>query len=104
MGSSFNGKTITDVNVFDYQDPVDGSVASNQGVRVLFEDQSRIVLRKSGTGTDSATIRVYLEQIENDASKQSADAIEFNESLGQFANQLANIEKITGNSQPTVKT
>ena len=104
VGSSFNGKTIADVNVFDYQDPVDGSVASNQGVRVLFEDQSRIVFRKSGTGTDSATIRVYLEQIENDTSKQSADAIEFNESLGQFANQLANIEKITGNPQPTVKT
>ena len=92
------------MNVFSYEDPVDGSVAHNQGVRVQFDDQSRVVYRLSGTGTDAATLRVYLEQIERDATNQGADAIEYNDVLGEFANHIAQIREVSGLSQPSVKT
>jgi len=79
LGRKIEAMTVSDVNVFCYQDPVDGSVSDNQGVRVIFDDQSRVVYRLSGTGTDSATLRVYLEQIERESSNQDADAIDYNE-------------------------
>lgn len=104
IGKPFNAMQIQDVNVFRYVDPVDGSVSENQGIRVIFDDQSRIVYRLSGTGTDSATLRVYLEQIERESDLQGADAIEYNEELGVFANQIAGIEAQCGLSQPKVKT
>ena len=104
LGRRIGAMTVADVNVFRYEDPVDGSVAENQGVRVVFDDQSRVVYRLSGTGTDSATLRVYLEQIERDAKNQGADAIVYNEALGKFANEIAQIETITGLAEPTVKT
>lgn len=104
LGRMVNGMTVSDVNVFSYEDPVDGSVAHNQGVRVQFDDQSRVVYRLSGTGTDAATLRVYLEQIERDATNQGADAIEYNDVLGEFANHIAQIREVSGLSQPSVKT
>lgn len=104
MGRKIGAMSVADVNVFRYEDPVDGSVSENQGVRVVFDDHSRVVYRLSGTGTDSATLRVYLEQIERDAQNQGADAIAYNEALGQFANDIADIQVITGLSEPTVKT
>jgi len=104
LGRQCGPMTISDVNVFRYEDPVDGSVSDNQGIRIVFDDHSRIVYRLSGTGTDSATLRVYLEQIERDAAKQSMDAIEYNQSLGEFANSIAEIEASCGLSQPTVRT
>jgi len=104
LGRSFGAMKVADVNVFRYEDPVDGSISDNQGVRIVFDDQSRIVYRLSGTGTDSATLRVYLEQIERDQAQQGADAIAYNEALGRFANEVAEIQTLTGNSEPTVKT
>ncbi|RLT97394.1 alpha-D-glucose phosphate-specific phosphoglucomutase [Ketobacter sp.] len=104
LGRKMGAMSVADVNVFRYEDPVDGSVSENQGVRVVFDDHSRVVYRLSGTGTDSATLRVYLEQIERDAQNQGADAIVYNESLGQFANDIADIQATTGLSEPTVKT
>ena len=104
LGRMVNGMTVSDVNVFSYEDPVDGSVAHNQGVRVQFDDQSRVVYRLSGTGTDAATLRGYLEQIERDATNQGADAIEYNDVLGEFANHIAQIREVSGLSQPSVKT
>ncbi|MBA53108.1 MAG: alpha-D-glucose phosphate-specific phosphoglucomutase [Pseudomonadales bacterium] len=104
VGRRIGPMSVAEVNVFRYEDPVDGSVAENQGVRVIFDDQSRVVFRLSGTGTDSATLRVYLEQIERDAKNQGADAIEYNEALGKFANEIAQIQSITGLTEPTVKT
>ena len=104
LGRQCGPMTIADVNVFRYEDPVDGSVSDNQGIRIVFDDHSRIVYRLSGTGTDSATLRVYLEQIERDAAKQAMDAIEYNQSLGEFANAIAEIEASCGLSQPTVRT
>lgn len=104
VGRKFGPMSINEVNVFCYQDPIDGSVSDNQGIRVIFDDQSRIVYRLSGTGTDSATLRVYLEQIEREATRQAEDAIEYNEAFGVFANEIAEIQSICGVSEPNVKT
>jgi phosphoglucomutase len=54
--------TITAADDFSYTDPVDGSISARQGVRVVFDDGARIVLRLSGTGTSGATLRLYLER------------------------------------------
>ncbi len=101
---TFAGQAIAAVDSFTYQDPVDGSVSANQGVRVLFENGNRVIYRLSGTGTDSATLRVYLEQIERNPEHQLQDALAFNQALGEFARQIACIEALTGAQGPSVMT
>ena len=61
-GRAVAGLTIAGADEFTYTDPVDGSVSARQGFRILFEGGSRVVLRLSGTGTEGATLRVYLER------------------------------------------
>merc|ERR1719359_1409891 len=61
-GQVINGMTIKTNDVFEYSDPVDGSVSKNQGLRFIFEDGSRIIFRLSGTGVAGATVRMYLEK------------------------------------------
>ncbi|SNY92602.1 phosphoglucomutase [Cohaesibacter sp. ES.047] len=61
-GKSFAGLKVTKADEFSYNDPVDGSVSTGQGLRVWFEGDARVVFRLSGTGTEGATLRVYLEQ------------------------------------------
>ena len=56
---------------FAYTDPVDGSVTTGQGIRIGFDDGARIVFRLSGTGTEGATLRVYLERFEPDPSARA---------------------------------
>lgn len=65
-GQSFVGLTVSNADEFSYLDPVDGSLSEHQGLRVLFEGGARAVFRLSGTGTQGATIRLYLEQYSND--------------------------------------
>src|SRR5204863_9775154 len=60
-GTQLNHYTVQDADDFDYTDPVDGSHAHQQGIRIEMTDGSRIVYRLSGTGTEGATLRVYLE-------------------------------------------
>merc|ERR1712014_407998 len=62
VGKEFGGMKVKTNDVFEYHDPVDGSVSKNQGVRFIFEDGSRIIFRLSGTGVAGATIRLYLEK------------------------------------------
>ncbi|MEL6606316.1 MAG: alpha-D-glucose phosphate-specific phosphoglucomutase, partial [Cyanobacteria bacterium J06614_10] len=76
--STLPGQTLGDYTVayaddFSYTDPIDGSVSQKQGIRIGFEDGSRMVFRLSGTGTQGATIRLYLESYEPDAAKHSVD-------------------------------
>ncbi|KAG1682819.1 Phosphoglucomutase [Nymphon striatum] len=66
VGKTFNSREITTADNFSYHDPVDDSVSDNQGVRILFDDGSRIVFRLSGTGTEGATLRLYVERYEQD--------------------------------------
>ncbi|PCD76903.1 alpha-D-glucose phosphate-specific phosphoglucomutase [Pseudothioclava arenosa] len=62
LGRAVSGLVIAGADEFTYTDPVDGSVSARQGFRILFEGGSRVVLRLSGTGTEGATLRVYLER------------------------------------------
>merc|ERR1712048_1247014 len=62
VGETFGGMKVKINDVFEYTDPVDGSVSKNQGIRYIFEDGSRIIFRLSGTGVAGATIRMYLEK------------------------------------------
>ena len=89
---------------FAYTDPVDGSTTAKQGVRVIFVDGSRIVYRLSGTGTEGATLRVYIERFEPDPAKHDVDPQEALADLITIARDLAEIEKRTGRKAPSVIT
>ncbi|XP_021765219.1 phosphoglucomutase, chloroplastic-like [Chenopodium quinoa] len=89
---------------FSYTDPVDGSVASKQGVHFVFTDGSRIIFRLSGTGSAGATIRVYIEQFEPDASKHDLDAQIALKPLIDLALSISKLKDFTGREKPTVIT
>ena len=89
---------------FEYKDPVDGSISSHQGIRYLFEDGSRLVFRLSGTGSEGATIRLYIEQYEKDPSKISRESSEALAPLVEVALKLSKMQEFTGRSAPTVIT
>ena len=89
---------------FAYTDPVDGSVTTGQGIRIGFDDGARIVFRLSGTGTEGATLRVYLERFEPDPERQD---VETQKALGPLiaaAERLAGIRDRLGRDRPTVVT
>lgn len=103
-GQMVEGMTIAAADDFAYTDPVDGSVSLKQGVRILFADGARIVLRLSGTGTEGATLRVYLERyvagpdgLDHDAQAALAPVI-------RAAHVLAGIAGFTGRTAPNVVT
>ncbi|XP_020586088.1 phosphoglucomutase, cytoplasmic [Phalaenopsis equestris] len=89
---------------FEYKDPVDGSVSMHQGIRYLFTDGSRLVFRLSGTGSEGATIRLYIEQYEKDSSNTARDSQEALAPLVEVALKLSKMEEFTGRSAPTVIT
>jgi phosphoglucomutase len=89
---------------FSYTDPVDGSVSKGQGVRILFTDGSRIVFRLSGTGTEGATLRIYLEAFEPDVARHHLDAQQALAKLIDIALQVSELRERTGREQPTVIT
>jgi phosphoglucomutase len=103
-GQSFDGQRVTIADDFSYTDPIDGSVATKQGVRIIFESGSRIVFRLSGTGTEGATLRVYLERYEADVAAQSVPTQTALAPLVTLAQQLARIREHTGRSAPSVVT
>jgi len=103
-GQTIAGATIASADDFAYTDPVDGSVSSGQGVRIGFRDGSRIVFRLSGTGTEGATLRVYLERFEPDAAKHGIETQQALAGLIALADSLAGIAQRTGRSAPTVIT
>jgi len=101
---SVGALTIAWADDFAYTDPVDGSLSQQQGVRVVLEDSSRVVFRLSGTGTEGATLRVYLERHEPDASRHDLPAQEALAPLIDLAQALARITHHTGMHTPTVIT
>ncbi len=103
-GRQFGRYAIQTCDDFSYTDPVDGSISKNQGVRLLFSDGSRIIFRLSGTGTDGATLRVYLEAYEADASMHHLDAQQALQELIAIALQVSELELRTGRNKPTVIT
>ncbi|HYX14215.1 MAG TPA: alpha-D-glucose phosphate-specific phosphoglucomutase [Nostoc sp.] len=103
-GKQFGNYQVEYSDDFSYTDPVDGSVSDQQGVRIGFTDGSRIVVRLSGTGTQGATLRVYIESYEPDPSKHDLDPQEALASLITIAQEIAQIRELTGREQPTVIT
>ncbi|MGE5477590.1 MAG: hypothetical protein ACM3Q1_13100, partial [Bacteroidales bacterium] len=103
-GQKLGAYTVAFNDDFAYTDPVDGSVSTKQGIRIVFEDGSRIVYRLSGTGTEGATLRVYIERFEPDAAKHGLDPQEALADLIIMAGELAEIEAWTGRTEPTVIT
>lgn len=103
-GSKLAGRTVSDCDDFAYTDPVDGSLSENQGVRILFDDGSRIIFRLSGTGTSGATIRLYLESFEGDMAKQDLDAQDALADMIEAANSVSQLQALTGRDAPTVIT
>jgi phosphoglucomutase len=103
-GKAFGSLTVAHADSFAYTDPVDRSISENQGVRVLFEDGSRVVFRLSGTGTQGATLRVYLERYEPASGEIDADTGAMLEQQIAAAQTIAGIERHTGRGLPDVVT
>ena len=104
VGQSFAGRTIATADDFAYTDPVDGSLTSGQGLRLLLDDGSRVVLRLSGTGTQGATLRVYLESYVPPSGDLNQDPQAALGDLISAIDQLAEIKTRTGMNKPTVIT
>lgn len=100
----FGSYTVKVCDDFSYHDSIDGSVSNNQGIRVLFTDGSRIVFRLSGTGTEGATLRIYLEAFEPDSAKHHLDAQVALAEMIQIALQISQLVERTGRAVPTVIT
>ncbi len=103
-GKQFGNYQVEYSDDFSYTDPVDGSVSDQQGIRIGFTDGSRIVVRLSGTGTQGATLRVYLESYEPDPTKHDLDPQVALASLITIVQEIAQIRELTGREQPTVIT
>lgn len=103
-GQAFGTLTVEAADDFAYEDPTDGSISSQQGVRVLFQGGSRVVFRLSGTGTSGATLRVYLERYEPSDGRLDADTTEMLAEIAAAADQIAQIRKLTGRTAPDVVT
>ena len=103
-GSAFGPYKVKSCDDFSYTDPIDGSVSTAQGIRILFADGSRIVFRLSGTGTEGATLRIYLEAFEPDMAKHDLDAQVALAEMIRIALQLSELKERTGRDQPTVIT
>ena len=89
---------------FSYEDSIDGSVSKNQGIRIGFENGSRIVFRLSGTGTVGATLRIYLERFEADSALHNQEAQFVLNDLIILAEQLCEVKKRTGRTEPNIIT
>lgn len=103
-GQKFGKYEVEYSDDFSYTDPIDGSVSQKQGVRIGFTDGSRIVFRLSGTGTQGATLRLYVERYEADPAKHGADPQVALAELIEIADSVAQIKSLTGMDQPTVIT
>jgi phosphoglucomutase len=101
-GKQFAGESIATVDDFSYTDPVDGSTATKQGIRLLLSDGSRVVFRLSGTGTSGATLRLYVERYRNDAGE--ADIREMLTPLLHEAKELLRLHEFVGRDEASVVT
>ncbi len=103
-GRKFGSFAVKLCDDFSYTDPIDGSQSNGQGLRIIFEDGSRIVFRLSGTGTEGATLRLYLEAFEGDPSRQRGDAQLLLADLIAIADEISGLKARSGRERPTVIT
>jgi len=103
-GTEVQGMKIKMNDIFEYKDPVDGSVSKNQGIRIIFEDGSRIIFRLSGTGVAGATVRLYLEKYESPSGDLGKHQFEVVKPLAAIALEISKLKEFTGRDEPTVIT
>ena len=103
-GKSFGEYEVELADDFCYTDPVDNSISEHQGIRILFKNGARIVFRLSGTGTQGATLRVYIERFEPNPDQHDLDTQTTLASLISLADEIAGIKHFTGRKTPTVIT
>jgi phosphoglucomutase len=104
VGRRFGAHEVEWADDFSYTDPVDQSISSGQGIRVLFKGGARIVYRLSGTGTEGATLRVYIESHESDPRRHTQDPQVALAELIKIADTIADIRGRTRRSEPSVIT
>lgn len=103
-GQTLDGHHVALADDFEYNDPVDNSRSTKQGVRLVMSDGSRIVFRLSGTGTEGATVRLYLERFEADPARHDLDTQHALQGLIAVADNVSGLRQRTGRSEPTVIT
>ena len=103
-GRRYSALTVADADDFVYRDPVDGSSASGQGLRIFFEENARAVFRLSGTGTVGATLRVYMERYEEGSGDLDLDPQEALAPVIAAATEIAGIRESLGRDEPDVRT
>jgi phosphoglucomutase len=101
-GRTFGGLKVRSADEFTYTDPVDGAVSAQQGFRVNFAKDARIVFRLSGTGTEGATLRIYFECFEPDVANHGLDPQDALAKLITAADKIARVSTLTGRLVPTV--
>ncbi len=104
LPSLIGQNNIVKADDFAYDDPVDSSHTTGQGIRLIFENGSRIIYRLSGTGTSGATLRVYIEKYEANSANHGLDPQMALANLITLARNVSDIEKLTGRNAPTVIT
>ncbi|TAM11286.1 MAG: alpha-D-glucose phosphate-specific phosphoglucomutase [Nevskiaceae bacterium] len=104
IGQDFDGLAVHAADDFEYHDPVDGSVAMHQGLRIDFGDEARIVLRRSGTGTSGVTLRLYLERLETRPDELLRDTTTKLAPLAAIAERITHIAEYTGRKTPSTIT
>ena len=100
----FGKYVVKTADDFSYTDPIDGSVSIGQGIRIIFTDDSRIVFRLSGTGTDGATVRIYLEAFEPNVANHHLDAQLALAEMIEIAEEISQLKQWSGRDLPTVIT
>ncbi|BCX88659.1 phosphoglucomutase [Methylomarinovum tepidoasis] len=103
-GQHFGSFTVEAADDFSYTDPVNGSVTTGQGIRILLEPEARLIFRLSGTGTEGATLRIYMERYEPDPTRLDLDTQETLTELIELAETLSQVKQRTGRDGPTVIT
>lgn len=103
-GQAFAGLNVTAADEFSYVDLVDGSVSDQQGLRVMFGDGTRFALRKSGTGTTGATLRLYLEALEEDPARFDQDPQVALAAVINAAHEILGLQDGLGRITPDVIT
>lgn len=103
-GVKFGDLQVTAAESFTYDDPVDATSSANQGLRIFFVEGSRAVFRLSGTGTEGATLRIYLERYEGADGNQTGDVTAMLANIAAAAEQIAEIRKHTGRERPDIVT
>jgi phosphoglucomutase len=103
-GQCFAGLAVSRAQDYAYVDPIDQSISEHQGIQIWFDNGARAVLRLSGTGTEGATLRIYLEQYSSDVAEHATETQFALRSVRDAILEIAQVSKRLGRSEPDVMT